>query len=243
VDGRHFKDLIFEQFARAGAALGSPKRIEIVDLLIQAGRTVESIADATGMTVANTSRHLQVLRHAGMVTTSRVGNYVHYRISDESVVASYTGLRALAESQIAEVSQLAQAFFGPVDGTESLEMEELLSRSKSGEVVVIDVRPRLEFDSGHIPGALSIALDELSHRLSELDSNTSVVAYCRGPYCVLAAEAVRQLRQAGIPAERYAGGPPEWRAAGIAKTSSSTSDSSPTRVAHRKNTKQKGTTK
>jgi rhodanese-related sulfurtransferase/DNA-binding transcriptional ArsR family regulator len=215
VDGREFKDSIFEQFARVAAAFGSPKRVEIVDLLAQGERTVESIASATGMTLANTSRHLQVLRNAGMVASRREGLYVTYRVADDSVVAGYRGLRTLAESRIGEIGHLAEAFFGQVDGAEPIGVDEVLARSSAGEVVVVDVRPRVEFDAGHLPGALSIPLEELSHRLSELDPNTSVVAYCRGPYCVLAAQAVAQLRAAGLRAERLAAGPPDWHAAGL----------------------------
>jgi rhodanese-related sulfurtransferase len=215
VNGREFKSAIFEQFARVAAAFSSPKRVEIIDLLAQGDRTVESIAMATGMAVANTSRHLQILRQAGMVLASRNGSHVVYRVADESVIAGYLGLRSLAESRIAEVGQLAEAFFGEVDGAESVGIEELLARSQAGEVVVVDVRPRLEFDAGHLPGALSIPLEELSQRLGELDPNTSVVAYCRGPYCVLAAQAVAQLRAAGLRAERFAQGPPDWLVANL----------------------------
>ncbi len=215
MNGRDFKSAIFEQFARVAAAFGSPKRVEIIDLLAQGDRTVESIAVATGMTVANTSRHLQILRQAGMVVARRDGSHVVYRVADNSVIAGYLGLRRLAESRVAEVGQLAEAFFGQVDGAESVGMEELLARSQAGEVVVVDVRPRLEFDAGHFPDALSIPLEELSQRLGELDPKTSVVAYCRGPYCVLAAEAVAQLRAAGLQAERFAEGPPDWYAAGL----------------------------
>jgi len=213
MNGRDFKSAIFEQFARVAAAFSSPKRVEIIDLLAQGDRTVESIASATVMTVANTSRHLQILRQAGMVVARRNGSHVVYRVADDSVITGYLGLRSLAESRIAEVGQLAEAFFGQVDGAESVGIGELLARSQAGEVVVIDVRPRLEFDAGHLPGALSIPLEELSQRLGELDPNTSVVAYCRGPYCVLAAEAVVQLRAAGLQAERLAEGPPDWYAA------------------------------
>jgi rhodanese-related sulfurtransferase len=215
VNGREFKSAIFEQFARVAAAFSSPKRVEIIDLLAQGDRTVESIAMATGMAVANTSRHLQILRQAGMVLASRNGSHVVYRVADESVIAGYLGLRSLAESRIADVGQLAEAFFGEVDGAESVGIEELLARSQAGEVVVVDVRPRLEFDAGHLPGALSIPLEELSQRLGELDPNTSVVAYCRGPYCVLAAQAVAQLRAAGLRAERFAQGPPDWLVANL----------------------------
>lgn len=234
MDGRVFKDAIFEQFARVAAAFASPKRVEIVDLLAQGERTVDSIAGATAMTVANTSRHLQLLRQAGMVTSRREGLHVVYRIADDSVVAGYRGLRTLAESRVGEVGRLAEAFFGQVDGAEPVGVAELLARTEAGEVVVVDVRPRVEFEAGHLPGALSIPLEEMSQRLSELDPNTSIVAYCRGPYCVLAAQAVAQLRAAGLKAERLAAGPPDWHAAGLPLAVGATRDPGRLRESTRK---------
>ena len=234
MDGREFKDAIFEQFARVAAAFASPKRVEIVDLLAQGERTVDSIAGATAMTVANTSRHLQLLRQAGMVTSRREGLHVVYRIADDSVVAGYRGLRTLAESRVGEVGRLAEAFFGQVDGAEPVGVAELLARSEAGEVVVVDVRPRVEFEAGHLPGALSIPLEEMSQRLSELDPDTSIVAYCRGPYCVLAAQAVAQLRAAGLKAERLVAGPPDWHAAGLPLAVGATRDPGRLRESTRK---------
>ncbi|MHB1087850.1 MAG: ArsR/SmtB family transcription factor [Acidimicrobiales bacterium] len=210
MDGRDFKNAIFEQLARVGAALGSAKRLEIIDVLAQADRSVEAIAEATAMTVANTSRHLQILRHAGLVSAHREGNHVVYHVADESVLDGYRTLRHVAESRLAEVRQLATAFFDDVDGAESIGLEELLERSRAGEVVIVDVRPRVEFDAGHLRGALSIPLDELSQRMSELERETTIVAYCRGPYCVFAAEAVAQLRKAGLRAQRLGEGPLDW---------------------------------
>ncbi len=239
VKGREFKDAIFDQFARVGAAFGSPKRVEIVDLLAQGERTVESIAEATGMLVANTSRHLQLLRAAGMLTSRRDGLHVVYRIADESVLVGYRALQTLAESRVGEVRQLAQAFFGPVNDTVAIGVEELLARSQAGEVVVVDVRPRLEFEAGHLPGAISMPLGELSARIGELDPDTSVVAYCRGPYCVLAAQAVAQFRAAGLQATRLAAGPPDWHAAGVAVAVGSAPTSPPRRFSA-KNQRAKG---
>jgi len=218
VEAREFKDGIFELLARVGSAFGSPKRVEIIDLLAQGERSVESIASATGMTVANTSRHLGVLRNSGLVTSRRDGLYVMYRVADPSVVAGYQGLRALAESRVAEVRRLAEAFFGDVDGAEPIGLDEMLARSGSGDVVVVDVRPRLEYEAGHLPGAINIPLDDLSQHLSDFDTDTTIVAYCRGPYCVLAAQAVAQLRRAGLEAQRLDGGPLEWSAAGLPLT-------------------------
>jgi rhodanese-related sulfurtransferase len=218
VEAREFKDGIFEQLARVGGAFGSPKRVEIIDLLAQGERSVESIASATGMTVANTSRHLGILRNSGLVTTRRDGLYVMYRVADPSVVIGYQALRALAESQVAEVRHLADAFFGDLDGAEPLSLDELLARSGAGDVVVVDVRPRLEYEAGHLPEAINIPLGELADRVADFDPDAMVVAYCRGPYCVLAAQAVAQLRGAGLQAKRLDGGPLEWSAAGLPLT-------------------------
>ncbi len=215
MNGREFKDAIFEQFSRVAAAFSNPRRMEIVDLLLQGDRTVESIAQATGMLVANTSQHLQILRSAGLLTSRREGLYVMYRIADNSVATAYRDLRSLAEARIGEVRHLAEAFFSEVDGAEPIDLHELLRRSSHGDIVMVDVRPRLEFEAGHLSGAISIPLEELSERTRELDPRTPVVAYCRGPYCVLAAQAVAQLRATGLQAERLAAGPPDWYAAGI----------------------------
>ncbi|MHB8186885.1 MAG: ArsR/SmtB family transcription factor [Dermatophilaceae bacterium] len=215
MQGREFKDAVFEQFSRVGAAFSSPKRVEIVDLLAQGERSVESIAEVTAMSVANTSRHLQILRAAGLLVSRRDGLHVRYRLADPSVVDGYRALRALAEARIGEVRQLAAAFFGDVDGVEAVGIDELIARTERGDVLVVDVRPRLEYDSGHLPDAVNIPLDELSARLAGMDPDTSVVAYCRGPYCVLAAQAVSQLRAFGVDAQRLEGGPLEWSAAGL----------------------------
>lgn len=213
--GREFKDAIYAQFARVGAAFSSPKRIEILDLLAQSGRSVDSIAAATGLSVANTSRHLQVLRSAGLVVSQRDGLRVIYRISDPEVVRGYQALRTLAESRIAEVDHLAHAFFGTVDGAEPVGLDELARRVDDDQIVIVDVRPALEFEASHIAGAVSIPFDQLATRMAELPGDASVVAYCRGPYCVLAAQAVAQLRTGGFTAARLAGGLPEWQAAGL----------------------------
>jgi len=218
VEAREFKDGIFEELARVGGAFGSPKRVEIIDLLAQGERSVESIASATGMTVANTSRHLGILRNSGLVTTRRDGLYALYRVADPSVVVGYQALRALAESQLAEVRHLADAFFGDLDDAEPVGLDELLARSSAGDVVIVDVRPRLEYEAGHLPDAINIPLDDLSQHLSDFDTDTTIVAYCRGPYCVLAAQAVAQLRDAGLQAQRLDGGPLEWSAAGLPLT-------------------------
>jgi len=214
VQGREFKDAVFEQFARVASAFASPKRLEVVDLLAQGPRSVESIATQTSMTVANTSRHLQVLRNAGLVTSSRDAQRVVYRVADSTVLDAYRSLRQVAESRIAEVRYLAEAFFGEVDGVEPLDIAQLLERRTHGDVVVVDVRPPEEYAAGHIAGALSVPLADLAGRISELPEGSTVVAYCRGPYCVLSAAAVRQLRAVGMPAQRLDAGVDEWRRAG-----------------------------
>jgi rhodanese-related sulfurtransferase len=243
MDGREFKDAIFEQLARVATAFASPKRMELIDLLAQGERTVESLADAANMTVANTSRHLQVLRNAGLVASRKEGLYVFYRVADESVVDGYRQLRILAESRVAEVRQLSEAFFGEVDGAEPVGFEELLTRSRSGEVVVVDVRPTIEFNAGHLPGAISLPLEELSTRIAELDPDRGVVAYCRGPYCVLAAKAVKELRAAGLQAQRLGGGPPDWRAAGLGLATGPDSGEVLPNKAVRRRTSMKGSAK
>lgn len=214
MDGREFKDSIFEQLARVASAFASAKRMEIIDVLAQGDRTVESVALAADMTVANASRHLRILRDAGLVAGRKKGVHVVYRVADEAVVDGYRHLRTLTEMRVAEVRRLSEAFFGQVDGAEAVGFDELLARSDAGEVTVIDVRPSIEFNAGHLPGAINMPLDELSARISELDPGTEVVAYCRGPYCVMAANAVSQLRSAGLQAHRLSGGPPDWFAEG-----------------------------
>jgi rhodanese-related sulfurtransferase len=159
------------------------------------------------------------LRASGLLASRKDGLHVRYRVADPSVIDGYRALRSLAESRISEVQQLATAFFGDTDGAEPIGIEELMARSERGEVLLVDVRPVLEFDAGHLPGAVNIPLEQLSARLAEFDAGTEVVAYCRGPYCVLAAQAVSALRDAGRPATRLAAGPIEWQAAGLSLTS------------------------
>lgn len=213
--GRDFKDAVFEQFARIGSAFASPKRIEIIDVLAQGERNVETLARETGLSVANTSRHLQVLKAAGLVAHRKDGLQVFYRLGDPMVLAGYRMLRTLAEQRLAEVDRLVRDYFQGTDGLEPVSREALLERVKSGRVVVVDVRPPEEYAAGHVAGAISIPLPALEQRLSEIPKHREVVAYCRGPYCVLAAEAVRLLRKRGFRAVRLADGYPEWRDAGL----------------------------
>lgn len=208
---REFKDAIFAEVARVAGAFSSAKRLEIIDLLAQGERSVESIAIGISASVGNTSRHLQILRAAGLVATRRDGVNVIYRLADPSVFDGYRMLVELSETHITQVTALAQAFFADIDGAEAIGLDELGERTKSGEIIVVDVRPRPEFEAGHLAGAINIPLDELADRIATLPSESDVVAYCRGPYCVLAAHAVAQLRAAGFRAVRLSAGPRDWR--------------------------------
>ena len=212
---REFKDALFEQIGRGAAALASPKRLELVDLLAQGERSVEELAAQAALTVANTSRHLQILKAAHLAAARREGQRVRYRLASPIVIDAYRALRALAEDRVAELPQLAVSYFDAADGIEPVPIDELRRRLKRGEAVVVDVRPRTEYAAGHVAGAISIPLAELERRLAELPRGREIVAYCRGRYCVLAAEAVRLLRRRGRSARRLAEGFPEWRDAGF----------------------------
>ncbi|MBE7481558.1 MAG: metalloregulator ArsR/SmtB family transcription factor [Polyangiaceae bacterium] len=211
---RRFKDSIYEQFSRLGKAISAPKRLELLDLLCQGRRTVESLAGEASISVANASQHLQVLRAARLVESEKKGLYVEYRLADDEVCKFFLALRGLAESRLAEVEQVTRAFFEQRDAMEALEGDELLRRVKSGEVTVLDVRPVEEYRAGHIPGALSVPVAELKARLKELPRGREVVAYCRGPYCVMAVEAVELLRKKGFKAWRMEQGVADFRARG-----------------------------
>lgn len=209
--GESDKQELFEQFARVGRALASGPRLAMLDLLAQGERSVEQLAEAAGLSVANASQHLQVLRRAGLVATRREGPRVHYRPAGEDVVSLWLALRGVASSRLGDVERAARDYLG--DEVEAIGRDELAERLRAGEVVVIDVRPRVEFAAGHIQGARSVPLDELEARLSEIPEDAEVVAYCRGPYCVYAHEAVRVMRAAGRRARRLEDGWPEWRLA------------------------------
>ncbi|MBI5482705.1 MAG: metalloregulator ArsR/SmtB family transcription factor [Deltaproteobacteria bacterium] len=213
--GREFKDALFARFAQIAAAFSSPKRIEILDVLAQGARNVETLARETGLSVANTSRHLQVLKTANLVAARKDGLQVFYRLADPMVLRGYRALQALAEARLAEVDRLVRDYFTSADGLEPVPRGELLRRVRNRDVVVLDVRPAEEYASGHIAGALSLPLRELRRRLAALPRGRTIVAYCRGSYCVLAAEAVRVLRRRGFDAVRLADGYPEWRDAGL----------------------------
>lgn len=212
---RRFKDAIYRQLARIGKALASPRRLELLDLLAQGPHTVERLAGETGQSVANTSQHLQLLRRARLVEAEKRGLYVTYRLPNDGVAEFYRGMRVLAESRLAEIHRIARDFLTGPGTLEPVDREILIGRVLRGEVTLLDVRPVEEYAAGHIPGAVSVPLRELEHRLAELPRRRQIVAYCRGPYCVLAVEAVGRLRAHGFRALRLEDGIPDWRARGL----------------------------
>jgi rhodanese-related sulfurtransferase len=211
---RQFKDMIYEQFARLGKAISAPKRLELLDLLCQGPRTVEALAEHAVTSIANASQHLQVLRAARLVNAEKQGIYVEYRLASDEVSQFSLALRELAESRLAEVEQVAREYFERRGAMEVIAGEELLRRVRSGEVTILDVRPAEEYRAGHLPGALSIPLGELKARIRELPRDREVVAYCRGPYCVMAIEAVEILKKLGFKDHRMEQGVVDWRARG-----------------------------
>jgi rhodanese-related sulfurtransferase len=215
---RQAKERLFEQFAAVGKALGNPKRLELLDLLAQGERSVEALAAAAGLGLTTCSANLQTLRHAGLVTTRRDKTKVMYSLAGPDVAALYAGLRAVAQTHRAQTEQARLAYLGGDDVAE-LSREELLRRARIGDLVVLDVRPGVEFAAAHIPGAVSVPVAELSARLAELPADVEVVAYCRGAYCVMAHEAVRLLNDHGRPARKLAEGMLEWQLAGLPVTS------------------------
>ncbi len=211
---REVKDELYEQFARVGKLTGHPKRLELLDLLCQGERTVEELAQAADLKLTTASAQLQSLRQARIVAVRQEGRYVHYRIADDSVCRLLQAVQEVARSQLSEVAETVRVHFEARDPVEPIGGDELRRRLATGDVQVIDVRPRGEYDAGHIAGAVSVPLDELEDRLAEFSAEVEIVAYCRGPYCVLAPEAVEQLHRAGRNARRLEVGFPEWRLAG-----------------------------
>lgn len=215
INDRRFKDAFYEQWARIGKALASPKRLELLDLLAQSPRTVEALARESSMTVANVSQHLQALRAAGLVISHKKGLYVTCQLADPKIASFLRSLRLLAERRIVEIEHIARDFMEKRETLEAVDRRQLLKRAQTGTVTVLDVRPHEEYLAGHIPGALSVPLNELRQRLKELPKNQIIVAYCRGPYCILAFKAVKLLKQHGLRAVRLADGIPDWRAQGL----------------------------
>jgi len=209
------KETLYVQLARLGKAFAAPKRIEMLDALAQGPRTVERLAVATGQTVANASQHLRVLREAQLVESEKRGLFVTYRLASDAVGALLVHLRDLGEAQLAELQLAREALLSHAPDVEQVDRQSLLARLRSGDAILIDVRPREEYVAGHLPGALSIPLDELASRLKELGKDREVVAYCRGPYCMLSTDAVRLLSRRGFRAGRLEDGVLEWRAAGL----------------------------
>jgi rhodanese-related sulfurtransferase len=219
---RRFKNELYDQFARLAKAMANGRRLELIDLLSQGPRTVEALAHETDQSVANTSQHLQVLRQARLVETSRRGNHIHYRLADDHVLLLWTELRRAGEARLAEVGSVVRTFMGDRSGLQPVSPEDLKERLERREVILLDVRPALEYHAAHIAGARSIPIGELHSRLRELPKSRRIVAYCRGPYCVFADEAVLRLRAQGYKAFPLDGGVIEWKLRGFPVTSDST---------------------
>ena len=209
------KTALFAQFARIGKALGNPARLELLDLLTQAERSVEELATAAGMPVGNTSAQLRALHAAGLVTSRRAGTRIYYRITGDDVAALYRAIREVARTHLPDAEAARSAYLGSGDPAEPVSREELMRRAATGEVLVVDVRPAAEYAAGHIPGAVSVPLEDLPGRLGALPDAAEIVAYCRGSYCVLARDAVRQLRAGGRDARHLADGMLEWHLDGL----------------------------
>jgi rhodanese-related sulfurtransferase/DNA-binding transcriptional ArsR family regulator len=209
------KRALYEQFALVAKAMGHTHRLELLELVAQGERSVETLAEYTGLSVANASQHLQHLRRAGLVAARRNGKFVLYSLADVSVLEAIAGIRRAAERNVAEVSRIVRSYFLARDSLEPVSRAELVSRLQDGSAVLLDVRPEDEFELGHVPGALNIPPAKLDERLSELPADREIIAYCRGPYCVLSFEVVAVLRAKGFTARRLEDGLPEWAAAGL----------------------------
>lgn len=212
---------LYEQFAAVAKAVGHAHRLELLELVAQGERSVETLAERSGLSIANTSQHLQHLRRAGLVTARRQAKFVLYRLADEAVLGMLAGIQKVAERNVSEVERILRSYFHARDELEPVSRAELVQRMKKGLVTVIDVRPEDEFVLGHLPGAHNIPLSALKRHLAKLDRNTEIIAYCRGPYCILSFEAVAQLRKLGFKARRLEDGLPEWKAAGLPVQASS----------------------
>ncbi|MCA1824611.1 MAG: ArsR/SmtB family transcription factor [Mycobacteriales bacterium] len=212
---RAAKDALYDGFTEVAKALASGRRAEITEVLAQGERSVDEIAEEIGQTVANTSHHLRALARAGLVTTRRDGTRIYYTLTSERVAELWAALRDVAVEHVAGIERLAGAYLGERDGIDLIDRDELAARLKRGEVFVLDVRPEVEYLAGHIPGARSVPIDELRKHLRALPKDTDVVAYCRGPYCVYADDAVRELNRKGFRARRLIDGFPEWKRAAM----------------------------
>jgi len=210
-----YKAALYEQFARVGKALCSAKRLELLDLLLQTPRPVDELANETGMSIANTSQHLQILKQARIVDSQRRGNHVVYRVTSEHAGLLLSSIQQFAEHGLAEVEAITRHFHDAREEMEPVDRIQLMARAKIGDAIVLDVRPRAEFEAGHLPFAQSLPLEDLEQRLASLPKDKEIVAYCRGPYCVLAVEAVERLRQNGYNAVRLQDGVREWQERGL----------------------------
>ena len=206
---------LYQSIAKVAQALASGNRLQLLEFMAQGERSVDALAAMSGVTVANASQHLQALRRAGLVVARKDGQRVYYRVAGDDVVRLYNGLRDVAESRLAEVRQLVNEFLGDRGGLEPVQAEELLVRAKKGLVTVLDVRPPEEYAAGHLPGAINVPMERLEGYLAMLPKKREIVAYCRGPYCLMSFEAVAALRQRGWKARRLEEGFPEWKAAGL----------------------------
>ena len=209
------KHQVLKEIALVAKAMGHPSRLDLLELLAQAERSVDDLAGVAGLTTANTSQHLQYLRRGGLVTSTKRGLHVFYRLAGDDVIDLIRALRRSTERHIAEVDRIVSGYFNERDSLEAISRQELLRRIKEGLVTVLDVRPSEEYASGHLPGAVGMPVKELKKRLGELPKRQEIIAYCRGPYCVFAFEAVATLRKKGFKARRLEEGYPEWKAAGL----------------------------
>ncbi len=223
---QNLKQQIYSQVARIGKVVCHGHRLELLEYLAQGERTVEALVKLTGLSVANTSQHLRVMRHSGLVEARKDGLYVYYSLADDEIVRLLSSMRKLAESHLADVDRLVRAYLTVKDELEPIPRRELLERARKGMVTVLDVRPPEEFASGHVPGAVNVPLKDLTKRLKELPRDQEIVAYCRGPHCVLAFEAVEKLREKGFQARRMEDGFPEWREAGLPVEKTAVTESS-----------------
>ncbi|WP_025116242.1 ArsR/SmtB family transcription factor [Lysinibacillus fusiformis] len=208
---RQLKDLLYQEFARIGKSLSSPKRLEILDILSQGPKSVDALAKSTDMSIANVSQHLKTLFNARLVKFSKEGNFVIYELADEVIAKFLTTLHALSEKQLIQVQQIKEAFFNEHLGIEGVTLSDLVTRMDKGEVLLLDVRPKEEFEQAHIPGAVSMPIEDLEEQLATLPTHVDIVAYCRGPYCLMSAEAVKMLTAKGIKAFRLEEGVLDWQ--------------------------------
>ena len=213
--GKGVKSLLFSQFARVSQALASGNRLELLEFLAQGERSVDALAKLSGLSVANTSRHLQVLRQAGLVASRKDGQFVHYSVSGGGVIKLLAALQEVAQHNVAEVTKLVHEYLNAKDSLEPVSVADLAGRIREGLVTVVDVRPADEYAAGHLPGAINLPVSKIDEQLAQLPRNREIVAYCRGPFCILSFEAVAELRKRGLKARRLETGFPEWKVAGL----------------------------